>query len=66
MKPSDINFSRYEPAASAMERLRSYFSERNAGYYIKTFGCQMNVRDSESLAGMLESMGLTAQVCPRG
>jgi len=26
-------------------------------YYIKTYGCQMNVNDSEVLAGMLESMG---------
>ena len=26
-------------------------------YYIETFGCQMNVHDSEKLAGMLEKMG---------
>ncbi|HCU08344.1 MAG TPA: tRNA (N6-isopentenyl adenosine(37)-C2)-methylthiotransferase MiaB [Clostridiales bacterium] len=26
-------------------------------YYIVTFGCQMNERDSETLAGMLEEMG---------
>ena len=26
-------------------------------YYIKTFGCQMNVHESEKLAGMLESLG---------
>lgn len=28
-------------------------------YHIVTFGCQMNVRDSESLAGMLSEMGFT-------
>jgi len=26
-------------------------------YYIETFGCQMNVRDSETAAGLLESIG---------
>ncbi len=28
-------------------------------YYIKTFGCQMNVHESEKLAGMLESLNYT-------
>ncbi|MDR2520322.1 MAG: tRNA (N6-isopentenyl adenosine(37)-C2)-methylthiotransferase MiaB [Eubacteriaceae bacterium] len=28
-----------------------------AGYYIKTFGCQMNENDSEKIAGLLEGMG---------
>lgn len=27
------------------------------GYYIETFGCQMNVRDSETIAGILEECG---------
>ena len=26
-------------------------------YFIKTFGCQMNVHESEKLSGMLESLG---------
>ena len=26
-------------------------------YHIVTFGCQMNERDSETIAGMLEEMG---------
>lgn len=29
-------------------------------YYIKTFGCQMNVNDSEFIAGQLEDMGYEA------
>lgn len=29
-------------------------------YYIKTFGCQMNVYDSERIAGILESIGYQA------
>ena len=28
-------------------------------YYIETFGCQMNVRDSETAAGLLETIGYT-------
>jgi len=29
-------------------------------YYIETYGCQMNVRDSETLAGEMEALGLVA------
>ncbi|HZK43437.1 MAG TPA: tRNA (N6-isopentenyl adenosine(37)-C2)-methylthiotransferase MiaB [Syntrophomonadaceae bacterium] len=29
----------------------------NQKYHILTYGCQMNVRDSETIAGLLESMG---------
>ncbi len=29
-------------------------------YWIQTYGCQMNVHDSERMAGMLESLGLDA------
>src|SRR5699024_11336544 len=28
-------------------------------YHVRTFGCQMNVHDSERLAGMLETAGLS-------
>ncbi|MEG1648237.1 MAG: tRNA (N6-isopentenyl adenosine(37)-C2)-methylthiotransferase MiaB, partial [Bacilli bacterium] len=28
-------------------------------YYIKTYGCQMNERDSESIKAILEEMGFT-------
>lgn len=31
--------------------------ESKGVYYIETFGCQMNVRDSETAAGLLESIG---------
>lgn len=30
---------------------------RNLGYYIETWGCQMNEEDSEKLSGMLKNMG---------
>ena len=32
----------------------------NKKYLLKTYGCQANVRDSETLAGILEEMGFTA------
>ena len=32
---------------------------KNKKYYIRTYGCQANVRDSESIAGMMEVMGFT-------
>lgn len=28
-------------------------------YHIETYGCQMNVRDSETIAGLLQSLGMT-------
>lgn len=31
----------------------------NKKYYIRTYGCQANVRDGESIAGMMEVMGFT-------
>lgn len=31
--------------------------EQKLGYYIETFGCQMNVRDSETIAGLLLENG---------
>ncbi|MBP7859912.1 MiaB/RimO family radical SAM methylthiotransferase [Patescibacteria group bacterium] len=31
----------------------------NLKYYLRTFGCQMNVKDSENMAGVLEALGFT-------
>lgn len=36
-----------------------------AKYHLITYGCQMNVADSERLAGSLESIGLSATADPR-
>ncbi len=41
-----------------MERVRAR-EDRPVRYHIVTYGCQMNERDSESIAGMLENMGMT-------
>lgn len=34
----------------------------NRTYYIETYGCQMNVRDSESIEGILQSCGFTRAI----
>lgn len=36
------------------------FKEGGMNYYINTYGCQMNVHDSEKIAGILEEMGYRA------
>ena len=40
-------------------RLVEKLPERPHSYHIVSMGCQMNERDSESVAGMLQRMGLT-------
>ena len=30
-------------------------------YFIETYGCQMNVHDSERMAGLLETVGLRSR-----
>ena len=43
-----------------MEKKSSQYAPsqtRGRIYYIETFGCQMNVRDSETAAGLLETLG---------
>lgn len=40
--------------------LKSEIEPLNRRYFIETYGCQMNVRDSESIAGLLQSCGFTA------
>ena len=50
-----------------MERQREYMrlvramGHRPHSYHIVSMGCQMNERDSESIAGMLSEMGMVAQ-----
>ena len=52
-------------SAEEVERQRGYMNAvRDAlaqplGYHIVTLGCQMNAHDSETIAGMLDEMGMT-------
>ena len=40
-------------AQEVLDRVRG----QKKTYYIETYGCQMNVRDSETIAGLLQRMG---------
>jgi len=42
-----------------IEKLTEKIAGSDYKYHIITYGCQMNVHDSEKLAGMLEEMGFT-------
>ncbi|KUK34817.1 MAG: (Dimethylallyl)adenosine tRNA methylthiotransferase MiaB, partial [Caldanaerobacter subterraneus] len=50
-----------EEELKKQEKIMKEIAEENKGknlyYHIETYGCQMNVHDSEKLAGMLEKMG---------
>ena len=37
---------------------------RPSMYFVQTWGCQMNERDSEIIAGMLDEMGMKQAVAP--
>ena len=54
---SDTTSSRAEssPARNLPKSPGSAFEGRT--FYIKTFGCQMNVHDSERMAGLLSAEG---------
>ena len=42
-------------------RLVKAMDARPQSYHIVSMGCQMNERDSESIAGMLNEMGMTCE-----
>lgn len=44
-------------SADAVLKIRRRLDGLGLGYYIETYGCQMNEHDSEKLAGMLRSCG---------
>ena len=46
-----------DESLAAAERIRTRLDGVKPGYYIETYGCQMNEHDSEKIAGMLELMG---------
>ncbi|WAM34802.1 tRNA (N6-isopentenyl adenosine(37)-C2)-methylthiotransferase MiaB [Caldicellulosiruptor morganii] len=55
-----IDFGTQAHFVEEIEKMNSeyYFkNRRNRMYHIITYGCQMNVHDSEKLAGMLNAMG---------
>jgi tRNA-2-methylthio-N6-dimethylallyladenosine synthase len=50
--------------ASALKALESYNERVSMKFYIETFGCQMNVHDSEKVIGTLLSRGYTQVETP--
>ena len=56
---------KYQVPAGELEAQKDYMDKvarldnRPGTYHIVTLGCQMNARDSETIAGMLDQMGMT-------
>ncbi len=40
-----------------INKVNTLLGDKKRTYFIETYGCQMNVRDSQSLAGLFEAMG---------
>lgn len=38
-------------------KVKEHFKNKKHTYFVETYGCQMNVRDSQTLMGMFEEMG---------
>jgi len=64
-KNIEVSQTELEKQLSIIEELKEYFTEfskklnRPLTMQIQTYGCQMNVHDSEKIKGMLEAMGFT-------
>ncbi|MCL1878269.1 MAG: tRNA (N6-isopentenyl adenosine(37)-C2)-methylthiotransferase MiaB [Defluviitaleaceae bacterium] len=43
-----------------MKDFRALLAGKNLSFFIRTYGCQMNERDSEKMAGLLEQIGFVA------
>ena len=57
-EPVYVTESEAQAQEDAAERVAAR-ADRPETYCIVTYGCQMNAHDSETLAGMLENMGMT-------
>jgi tRNA-2-methylthio-N6-dimethylallyladenosine synthase len=59
MKKVEFSTFRDQKQAEYIEKVKNQLGKSERFYYIETYGCQMNVHDSEKLSGMLQQMGYT-------
>ncbi len=57
MQAKRIEPNRIELQQGMAQEVYDRVHGRAKSYYIETYGCQMNVRDSETIAGLLQEMG---------
>ncbi len=57
MQAKKIEPERLERQQGIAQAVFEQIQDKNKTYYIETYGCQMNVRDSETIAGLLQGMG---------
>lgn len=57
MQAKKIEPERLERQQGMAQAVFERIQDKNKTYYIETYGCQMNVRDSETIAGLLQGMG---------
>ncbi len=57
-KHSVISFNDM-PEKEYILKVKEFFGEKKHTYFVETYGCQMNVRDSQTLRGFFEEMGYT-------
>ena len=57
MQAKLIDTNRIELQKGMAQEVSDRISGQGKTYYIETYGCQMNVRDSETVAGLLQQMG---------
>ncbi len=47
------------PEKEYIIKVKEFFNDKKHTYFVETYGCQMNVRDSQTLKGFFEEMGYT-------
>ena len=77
MKTNIINYPDLKKAASRLKGETTFVSAsfdrkddlskllKGKNYYIRTYGCQANVRDEETMRGMLEDLGMVSTEDPK-
>ena len=57
MQAKRIEPNRIELQKGMAQEVHGRIADHNRTYYVETYGCQMNVRDSETIVGLLQQMG---------